>query len=251
MSNGNGHRWSKFWWCDWQNDAALRMCSLGAQGYWMRALCLMHEADPVGHLTVNGRVPTTRQLAAITGANEKEVTLYTHELEENGVFSRLPDGTIYCRRMVRDAASSDEGRKWGKKGGNPTLNPKRGGLTPPHNGEAKQDPLMEGDKLDLRSSEAEAEPPVGPHAVGTGTPAEPGTPPTRRANGTNPRALGTNPRETGRNPRATSTNPRESRNNFHERARQEAIAPRIIEASLEEMAEFRAFVPRLVGGSNG
>jgi hypothetical protein len=129
MSNGNGHRWSKFWWCDWQNDAALRMCSLGAQGYWLRALCIMHAADPVGHLTVNGRVPTTRQLAAITGATEQEVTRYTHELEENGVFSRSPEGTIMCRRMVRDAAATDEGRKWGKKEATQTQLLKR--LTPP------------------------------------------------------------------------------------------------------------------------
>ena len=202
MSNGNGHRWSKFWWCDWQNDAALRMCSLAAQGYWMRALCIMHEAEPVGHLTVNGRVPTTRQLAAITGATEKEVTVYTHELEENGVFSRLPDGTIICRRMVRDAAATDEGRKWGKKGGNPNINPKGGGLTPPVNGEAKPHPLSEGVKLDLRSLEAEAErePPY-PHGVGEGTPASPGTPPSR-ADGSNPRAKGKNPRNNGSNPRA-------------------------------------------------
>ena len=111
MSNGNGHRWSKFWWRDHQGDAALRACSLAARGYWMELLCVAHEAEQVGHVLINGRAPNRRQLAAIAGCTEREAQKLEAELEEAGVFSRLPDGTIYSRRMVKDAAASAAGRE--------------------------------------------------------------------------------------------------------------------------------------------
>ena len=119
MSNGNGHRWSKFWWQDWQREIALKLCCMAARGLWMEMLCLAHEGEPVGHVTVNGKAPTDRQLATMVGASEKEVSRLIKELESNGVFSRTPDGIIYCRRMVRDAGTSQSGaehvrKKWGE-----------------------------------------------------------------------------------------------------------------------------------------
>ena len=111
MSNGNGHRWSKFWWRDHQGDAALRACSLAARGYWMELLCVAHEAEKVGHVLINGKMPSGRQLAAIAGCTEREAKKLEAELEESGVFSRLPDGTIYSRRMVKDADAAEAGRE--------------------------------------------------------------------------------------------------------------------------------------------
>lgn len=115
MSN---HRYSKFWWQDWQRDGALRMCSLAARGFWMELLCLAHDGNPVGHVTVNGKAPTNRQLALIAGCSEKEVTKLMAELEDSGVFSRTDNGVIFSRRMVRDADKSEEGKyhiskRWG------------------------------------------------------------------------------------------------------------------------------------------
>jgi hypothetical protein len=171
MSNGNGHRWSKFWWCDWQNDAALRMCSLAAQGLWMRVLCIMHEAEPIGHLTINGRPPTDRQLAALVGAPEKDVTQLRRELEEAGVSSVTSDGVTFSRRMVRDAAQSEEGRehiakRW--RGSDPNTPPNRGAYRSPKskpNGEAKRGPISNPIRDPItRSLEADLreEPPLGP-----------------------------------------------------------------------------------------
>lgn len=130
------HRWSKFWWQDYAADDALRVVSLGAQGLWMRMLCAMHNGTPYGHLTINGKAPTPRQIAAIASAPEREVLKYLAELEAGAVFSRTDDGTIYNRRMVRDKAISEKGREDGKRGGNPTLiaTPNREGLTPTDNG---------------------------------------------------------------------------------------------------------------------
>lgn len=119
MSNGNGHRWSKWWWGDHRSDPALRMCCLAARGLWIEMQGLMFEA--AGYLLVNGRQPSTRQLAALAGATEKEVGLLLAELEEAGVFSRTEDGTIYSRRMVRDALASEQGKLGAKNGGNPQI----------------------------------------------------------------------------------------------------------------------------------
>lgn len=161
--NGNGHHWSKFCWRDWQSDEALRMCSMAAQGFWMRLLCIAHGADPVGHVLVNGRQPTTRQLAAITGATEKEVTAYSHELEEAGVFSRTDNGTIYSRRMVRDTAMSEQGRehikkRWTKP--EPNSPPNRGnGEHPnsPPNSEASSHPITKSQNLESEVEQEEGE----------------------------------------------------------------------------------------------
>jgi len=120
-------RWTKWWWQDWQRDPALRMCSPAARGIWMDLLAIMFDAEPCGHLLVNGRQPTERQLAAVCGASIDELTSCLSELEEAGAFSRSEDGVIFNRRMVRDKAISDEASANGKMGGNPTLT---GGLNP-------------------------------------------------------------------------------------------------------------------------
>lgn len=164
MPNGNGHHWSKFWWKDWDADEGLKMCCFAAQGLWMRLLCIMHKANPIGHLLVNGRSPNPRQIVALCGGNEKEIRQLLDELEENGVFSRNDDGVIFSRRMVRDAVASDAGRefvarRWNGNDPNgtpntppnrvPTERPKR----PP-----KKDPTPEPITKKLEAdSEAEAE----------------------------------------------------------------------------------------------
>lgn len=117
----NGRPWMKWYWSDWRSDPGLRMCGFAARGLWADLLGLMHEGQPYGHLIVNGRAPTPRQIAALLGGGIKEVTSLMDELEAAGVFSRDDNGVIYSRRMVRDWAVSEEGRawvakRWGKSG---------------------------------------------------------------------------------------------------------------------------------------
>lgn len=130
------HRWSKFWWADYEGDDALRVVSLAAQGIWMRMLCAMHKGEPYGHLTINGKPPTMRQIAMMASTTEREAKKLLAELGEAGVFSRTDDGVIFSRRMVRDMETHTRGVNDGKRGGNPKLAtaPKGGGLTPPDNG---------------------------------------------------------------------------------------------------------------------
>lgn len=135
MSAPKQLRWSKFWWADYERDPALRVCSLAAQGLWMRMLCFMHEGEPYGHLTLNGKPPTTKRLAAMVGKPEKEVAVALAELEEEGVFSRTEAGVIWSRRMDADHKASVKGREHGKGGGNPALKGKGKGDNPDDGGE--------------------------------------------------------------------------------------------------------------------
>lgn len=115
------HRWSKFWWQDYEADISLRLCSLAAQGLWMRMLCVMHRANPYGHFTLNGTPPTTLMLSRLVSISERACKGLLTELEENNVFSRTEAGVIYCRRMVRDKEVSEGMREIAKLGGNPEI----------------------------------------------------------------------------------------------------------------------------------
>lgn len=113
--------WSKFFWQDWESDPAVRLCSMAAQGLWMRMLCIAAAHDPIGYVAVAGKGLDQTSIARLTGAEECEVASLLGELERNGVFSRDRHGRIYSRRMTRDARKASIARNNGRKGGNPSL----------------------------------------------------------------------------------------------------------------------------------
>lgn len=113
--------WMKFFPADWRADPALRMCSIGARGLWMEMLCLMHEADPRGHLLVNGMMVGDNHIAMLAGLSIDEAKTFLQELEKAGVFSRSDEGVILSRRMIREAKVSERAKANGSKGGNPDL----------------------------------------------------------------------------------------------------------------------------------
>ena len=117
----SGTVWTKFYWADWESDPALRLCSLGAQGLWMRMLCIAAAHDPIGYVAVAGRGLDETALARMTGCSGSEVSALLGELDRNGVFSRDRQKRIYSRRMVADAKAASIARKNGRKGGNPSL----------------------------------------------------------------------------------------------------------------------------------
>jgi hypothetical protein len=127
--------WFKFYPQDWRGDAKLRMCSIGARGLWAEMLCVMHESEPYGYLTISGKTVTSRQLAALAGVSQGECMKYMLELASAGVYSIDDDKTIYSRRMVRDKAKAEKDRENGKGGGNPTLKGEdKRGVNPQDNG---------------------------------------------------------------------------------------------------------------------
>lgn len=133
----------QFYPADWRKDMALQSCSVAARGLWIDMLCIAHECDPYGHLTVNGKPMTAAQIGRHTGLTERECARLVAELESAGVVSRAEDGALYSRRMVRDEdlrsrraeggkAGSEHGAKGaehGSKGGRPKK--ERGDSKPP------------------------------------------------------------------------------------------------------------------------
>lgn len=114
--------WVKWRFDKWQHDPGLRMCGLAARGLWADLLAIMHGCEPYGHLSVQGRSPSPKQIASMVGmTSEREVIALMKELEENGVFSRSGDGQVFCRRMVRDNTARLNGKYYGAQGGNPDL----------------------------------------------------------------------------------------------------------------------------------
>lgn len=113
--------WMKFYPSDWRADPRLRVVSLAARGLWIECMCIMHEAEPYGHLIIDERPVTEAQLAALTGTSEEEVAALLNELESAGVYSRNRRRVIYSRRMTRDEKMVETARKNGKNGGNPNL----------------------------------------------------------------------------------------------------------------------------------
>jgi hypothetical protein len=154
----------QFYPSDWRTDLGLRLCSISARGLWADILCLMHEGEPYGHLTADGRPVTVEQLARLVGEGAKQVRGWLGELRDNDVFSETDGGVIFSRRMVRDeeirnargsggVAGAEHGAKGaahGKKGGRPRkekppLEPpfgdaEKGALKPPPSSSSSSSP---------------------------------------------------------------------------------------------------------------
>lgn len=120
--------WAKWYFADWRGDPRLRMCGLPARGLWADILSYMHEGEPYGHFTIDGKVPQLPDIARLVGAPVREVRAAYDELQRHGVFSRNELGVPFSRRMLRDAERDKRDTENGKLGGNPKL---RGGDNPP------------------------------------------------------------------------------------------------------------------------
>lgn len=113
--------WSKFFWADWLSDRQLRRCSPAARALWMDMLCLAAQSDPIGYLAEGEDGLDIEEIKRVTGLSKRTAQRLLGELERHNVFSRDPNGRIYSRRMVRDAADIERARCNGSKGGNPNL----------------------------------------------------------------------------------------------------------------------------------
>jgi len=112
-----GTTYSKFFWQDWQGDNELKVCSIGAQGWWMRLLCIAGAAGNGGRVTVSGRKPTYDDLQRITGVRDSQAQIdkWEDELIRNGVCDVDPDGVLVSRRMRRAADLAHPQRAGGHK----------------------------------------------------------------------------------------------------------------------------------------
>ncbi len=113
--------WMKFYPSDWRGSTSLKLVSMGARGLWIEMLCIMHEAEPYGHLVHRGRAIEPNQLAAMVGCGVEEVVGWLLELEQNGVLTRKRSGVVTSPRMEKDEKRRRIGRETGVFGGNPSL----------------------------------------------------------------------------------------------------------------------------------
>src|SRR5260363_277496 len=111
----------QFYPADWRKDSALQSCSIAARGLWIEMMCIMHECEPYGYLSINGHASNAAQLARWVGESEKAIKGLLGELENAGVFSRTETGCIYSRRMVNDKRIRTVRAEAGELGGNPDL----------------------------------------------------------------------------------------------------------------------------------
>jgi len=105
--------WIKFYPSDWQAEPTLKGCSLASKGLWLEMLGLMAHSVKHGHLCqFNAPEPlTSKDLALTVGAEVEEVEKCLEELGAKGVFSVSPKGTIYSRRLLKDAKRRNQQAK--------------------------------------------------------------------------------------------------------------------------------------------
>lgn len=113
--------WMKFYPADWRADPALRACSPAARSVWLDMIGLMHEAEPYGHLLINGAAPPIKTLSGLFNVHHKTLIACLKELSEHGVYSTTDAGIIYSRRMVRDHEKAIQDQENGRRGGNPRI----------------------------------------------------------------------------------------------------------------------------------
>jgi len=97
----DGRPSDQWYWDDWFSSHDVHSCGLAAQGLWINLLGIMFTSEVRGTLAVNGIRMDNKAIAKRFGKNINIINKLVAELEEARVFSRLPDGTIYSRRMYR------------------------------------------------------------------------------------------------------------------------------------------------------
>jgi hypothetical protein len=107
---------------DWRKDVGVQSLNYFDRGVWHEMLCLMHESERRGVLTLNGQAMSDDSLGRLLGLDKQTLTTTLNTLLTSGVASReAQTGAIFCRRMVRDEKLREVRAAAGKLGGNPLL----------------------------------------------------------------------------------------------------------------------------------
>jgi hypothetical protein len=103
MSGERGKRPSYQWYPgDFRRDTAVYSLPFQVRSFWREMLDIMHDGEPYGHLTAGGDPIPPADLARMIGVRTSDAVKWLAILERRNVYSRTPEGVIYCRRMVRD-----------------------------------------------------------------------------------------------------------------------------------------------------
>lgn len=146
----------QFYPADWRKDLELQSCSIAARGLWHEMMCVMHEAEPYGHLVLNGKPMTDLQAATACRVTPQQYRALVAELKTAGVPGVTDDGILFSRRMVRDEETRNaraeggkggaehgiKGKEHGSKGGRPKkeTGDKKPPLKPPPSSSSSSSP---------------------------------------------------------------------------------------------------------------
>ena len=127
----NSRPYIKWFGRDWLGDPLIRMLQPHEKGIWIDLLCHMMQAEPYGHLAVNGKPMDDDDAARLCGTDKGTYIGCLNRLEQLGVSSRTDTGLLYSRRLVRDHEEYQQAAEFGRiGGGNPSLKPSRRGKNP-------------------------------------------------------------------------------------------------------------------------
>ena len=98
---------------DWRKDLGIQSLSYYHRGVWFELLMLMHCSEQRGRLVLAGKPMPNASVARLLGLSERETDDALTVILASGVASRELDGTIYCRRMIREERSEE--RRVGKE----------------------------------------------------------------------------------------------------------------------------------------
>lgn len=104
---------------DWKSESTLRnvfaatpVLGLAAEGLWFRLCLEIHASPRAGYLLKeNGLAPSLAEIAAWVNRPVELVKHLIEELDREHVFSRDDAGTIYSRKMVKQAEKAERMRK--------------------------------------------------------------------------------------------------------------------------------------------
>ena len=113
--------WLKFNLDDWCNDHQLMGCPLETQGFFVKLMRWMRDADPPGYLVVDGAEPDAQTLAMTIPHVARTISKHIDTLKAHKVLRQGDDGIWYSKRMVEDRLAYDRQQAYGKMGGNPAL----------------------------------------------------------------------------------------------------------------------------------
>lgn len=124
MATANKNPSATFYWNDWATDDELKSCSMAAQGFWMRCLCIAAKAEEPGVL-MPGDPPhdmksIAPRLARAIGVKPAEALKWLKELVSTRAASVDDKGRVFNRRMVKAAGISATRSEAGKAGAEAT-----------------------------------------------------------------------------------------------------------------------------------
>lgn len=106
---------------DWRKDPSVRALKPIDRYVWFEILLVMHESEPRGHFVLNGEPYPLDSFARSINMKVSSVTSCVTNLIQFGVATRLENGILQSRRMVRDENTRQVRKSAGLLGGNPNL----------------------------------------------------------------------------------------------------------------------------------